>query len=270
VFELHSENLPPNDVLLSLLGALRLKAKYPNVAPRPAGVEWKKDDGTRSEYLYFPQTGQSVGGQFLTYWKANGGLAQQGYPLTDLISERSDLDGKTYYVQYFERAVFEYHPENDTSHQVLLSQLGTFRFREKYGAAQQPPTVPMPNTPRPPAPTVTTQPVASGGSPPVGNYQCWQWAGATGGGFQYLAPLNIKDSQRYSTTPDATGTYSFTPATRIIRFLSGPYADLPGLFLPSGRPSNSKPTIVIRFDPNDTRDPTKENCFCAFCYYAGQ
>jgi hypothetical protein len=36
-------------------------------------------------------------------------------------------------VQYFERAVFEYHPENQPPYNVLLSQLGTFRYREKYG-----------------------------------------------------------------------------------------------------------------------------------------
>ena len=39
---------------------------------------------------------------------------------------KRDLDGKTYTVQYFERAVFEQHPENaGTPYDVLLSQLGT-------------------------------------------------------------------------------------------------------------------------------------------------
>src|SRR5204863_7876013 len=38
-----------------------------------------------------------------------------------------------YTMQYFERAVFEYHPENKgTPYEVLLSQLGTFRFRAQY------------------------------------------------------------------------------------------------------------------------------------------
>src|SRR5206468_3983407 len=55
-----------------------------------------------------------------------GGLAQQGYPLSDEFTEISPQDGKPYTVQYFERAVFEYHPENkDTPYEVLLSQLGT-------------------------------------------------------------------------------------------------------------------------------------------------
>jgi hypothetical protein len=46
--------------------------------------------------------------------------------------EKSDLDGKTYKVQYFERAVFEHHPENPAPYDVLLSQLGTFRYKQKY------------------------------------------------------------------------------------------------------------------------------------------
>jgi hypothetical protein len=80
----------------------------------------------------FPETGKTVAGRFLEYWNLNGGLAQQGYPLSDEFTEKSDLDGKTYKVQYFERAVFEYHPENAKPYDVLLSQLGTFRYKEKY------------------------------------------------------------------------------------------------------------------------------------------
>ncbi len=91
----------------------------------------------------FPQTGKTVKGLFLDYWNNNGGLAQQGYPISDLIGEVSPLDGKTYTVQYFERSVMEYHPENQTPYNVLLSQLGTFRYKQKYpdGAPNQ-----MPNT----------------------------------------------------------------------------------------------------------------------------
>jgi hypothetical protein len=43
--------------------------------------------------------------------------------------EVNELDGKVYAVQYFERAVFEYHPENQPPYDVLLSHLGTFRYR---------------------------------------------------------------------------------------------------------------------------------------------
>jgi hypothetical protein len=80
----------------------------------------------------FPETGKTVSGRFLEYWKQNGGLPQQGFPISDPFMEKSDLDGKTYMVQYFERAVFEMHPENPKPYDVLLSQLGTFRYKQKY------------------------------------------------------------------------------------------------------------------------------------------
>ncbi|HUS16246.1 MAG TPA: hypothetical protein VM536_14705, partial [Chloroflexia bacterium] len=41
----------------------------------------------------------------------------------------SELDGQTYTVQYFERAVFEAHPQNRPPYDILLSQLGTFQWR---------------------------------------------------------------------------------------------------------------------------------------------
>src|SRR5439155_618718 len=86
--------------------------------------------GTRS----FPETGHTLKGRFLEYWNAHGGLAQQGLPISDEFQEKSALDGKAYLVQYFERAVFEYHPENAAPYDVLLSQLGAFRYRAKYRA----------------------------------------------------------------------------------------------------------------------------------------
>src|SRR5687767_7771740 len=68
----------------------------------------------------FPETGKTVRGQFLQYWFNNGGLTQQGFPISDEMQERSDTDGRTYQVQYFERAVFEMHPELAGPNQVLL------------------------------------------------------------------------------------------------------------------------------------------------------
>jgi hypothetical protein len=80
----------------------------------------------------FPQTGYQVCGRFLTYWQQHGGLAQQGYPISAEFTETSALNGKPYTVQYFERAVFEYHPENKAPNDVLLSQLGTYLGKDKY------------------------------------------------------------------------------------------------------------------------------------------
>jgi hypothetical protein len=98
----------------------------------------------------FPETGKQVCGQFLIYWESHGGLAQQGLPLSGEFTEVNDLDGKPYTVQYFERAVFEKHPENRSPFDVLLSQLGTFQFKRKYpnGEPTGGPPPPPPPTPR--------------------------------------------------------------------------------------------------------------------------
>jgi plastocyanin len=121
VFEYHPENAAPNNVLLSLLGNFLYKEKYPSGA---GGQQPNTSPGSIS----FSQTGHRVGGKFLDYWNTHGGLAQQGYPISDEFMEKSDLDGKIYWVQYFERAVFEMHPENRPPYDVLLSQLGKFRY----------------------------------------------------------------------------------------------------------------------------------------------
>lgn len=127
VFEYHPENQPPFNVLLSQLGTFQYKEKYPNGAP---GYKPNNEEG----FILFPETGKRLGGKFLEYWKSHGGVAQQGYPISEEFQEKSDLNGQTYLVQYFERAVFESHPENSPPNDVLLSQLGTFRFKQRYGA----------------------------------------------------------------------------------------------------------------------------------------
>ena len=71
----------------------------------------------------FPETGQCVQEPFLTYWRTHGGLAIHGYPLSAASPEQLE-DGKTYLVQYFERARFEYHPGNPAPYDVLLGQFG--------------------------------------------------------------------------------------------------------------------------------------------------
>jgi lipoprotein-anchoring transpeptidase ErfK/SrfK len=76
------------------------------------------------ETVFFTQTGHQVGAPFLKYWRAHGGLAVYGYPITEAMQEKSDLDGKTYTVQYFERARLESHPENAAPWDIILGQLG--------------------------------------------------------------------------------------------------------------------------------------------------
>jgi hypothetical protein len=98
---------------------------------------------SQTETRFFPATQQSVSGRFLEYWNENGGLLQQGYPISPVLEDQSPIDGKIYTVQYFERAVFEMHPENPRPNDVELSLLGVLAYRQKYpnGAPNQ-----VPNT----------------------------------------------------------------------------------------------------------------------------
>ena len=89
---------------------------------------------TQQASKHFAETNQSIAGRFMRYWEGHGALPQQGFPISPEFREKSDLNGKSYTVQYFERAVFEYHPEYaGTPNQVLLSQLGTFMLKSRYG-----------------------------------------------------------------------------------------------------------------------------------------
>ncbi|MEO8287708.1 MAG: ABC transporter substrate-binding protein [Chloroflexota bacterium] len=182
VFEKHPENKAPNDVLLSLLGNFAYKAKY-GTAGAP-GQKVSTENPTK-----FSQTNHSVGGKFLAYWNKNGGLAQQGYPISDEFTEKSDLNGKDYTVQYFERAVFELHPENQAPYDVLLSQLGTARLKAKQTVASGTPTV-VAGTPTP-VPVVPQ---------PAGSTKITFWYGLTGfngGVVQQLVNKYNESQQKY-------------------------------------------------------------------------
>jgi glucose/arabinose dehydrogenase len=128
VFEYHPEIADPAyKVLLSQLGTFQYKIKYPDGA-------LVQTPTNQAGAVLFAETGKHVGGIFLDYWREHGGLAQIGYPISEEFTEVSPLNGKPYLVQYFERAVFEYHPEKaGTQFEVLLSQLGTFEYKGKYG-----------------------------------------------------------------------------------------------------------------------------------------
>jgi len=130
VFEYHPELPSSNNILLSQVGRAALKARYPQgiVAAAGPSLALALSGGCAA----FDETNQSVCGAFLIYWKANGGLAQQGFPLSPVFNEVNKDNGQTYQVQYFERAVMEYHPENAAPNDVLLSQLGRARYASRY------------------------------------------------------------------------------------------------------------------------------------------
>lgn len=69
--------------------------------------------------MYAGATGHNVGGAFLSFYNANGGLDIFGHPRTEELLE----DGRT--VQYFQRARLEFHPDKaGTPYEVQLALLG--------------------------------------------------------------------------------------------------------------------------------------------------
>jgi hypothetical protein len=117
-FEYHPENAgTPYEVLLGLLGR-DFHRPDPPVQPKAGAT-------------YFAATGHNLSGPFRDYWVSHGGLFVSGLPITEEFIEISPDDGKAYTVQYFERARYEYHPENAAPYDVLLGLLGNRLLREK-------------------------------------------------------------------------------------------------------------------------------------------
>jgi predicted secreted protein len=133
-FELHAENAAPYDVLLGRLGDEQLHRQ---------GIDWlalPKAAGAQAGCRYFPETqhtlcNQAGGPSFLSYWSASGlefdgrkgksageSLALFGLPLTEPMT--MTLEGQPVLVQWFERARFEWHPDNPAAYRVLLGRLG--------------------------------------------------------------------------------------------------------------------------------------------------
>ena len=109
----------PYQVLLGLLGRDFHQIDPP--APQKAGQ------------TYFPATGHNLGGAFPRLlaepWRT---VRQRAADLRGDSPRFSPDDGKAYMVQYFERARYEYHPENKgTAYEVLLGLLGNRIVRER-------------------------------------------------------------------------------------------------------------------------------------------
>jgi uncharacterized lipoprotein YbaY/predicted secreted protein len=157
-FELHAENVAPYDVLLGRLGDELLRQR---------SIDWStlpKASGAQAGCRYFPETQHNVcdqlgGPGFLSYWSANGlefdrtrgkssaeSLALFGLPLTEPMT--MTLEGQPFLVQWFERARFEWHPDNAAAYRVLLGRLGV--------EVQSPPLDQNPVAPPAPSPADIT------------------------------------------------------------------------------------------------------------------
>ena len=96
--------------------------------------------------LTFKETSYTACGMFLTYWQSHGGLAQFGFPISPVFNEKNAEppagDGKSHPVQYFQRARFEAHPENQPPYDVLLGLLGAEQVTARYPSGF-PPAIPQ-------------------------------------------------------------------------------------------------------------------------------
>ncbi len=99
--EYHPEHLGTDQqVMLALLGSeLFAQRNFPAGAP---------NTGER----YFPETGHTLSGRFRKFWEKRGGLGMFGFPISEPFDEISPDDGQSRIAQYFERARFEYYPED--------------------------------------------------------------------------------------------------------------------------------------------------------------
>src|SRR5262249_47587869 len=128
-FELHPELPPEFYVSLTLLG------RHFTEGRSEPGFQWLAAN-PGADRTFFPASGHTLGGAFRGFWQGRGGLAAFGYPISEELGEINQQDGKFYTVQYFERARFEYHPENaGTPYEVELGQLGR-QFLDQRPTAQ--------------------------------------------------------------------------------------------------------------------------------------
>jgi L,D-transpeptidase catalytic domain len=90
----------------------------PWLAPPPSGPPPGFANWSPPSTVYIPETGQSIDGVFLDSWRAWGGAASWGLPLTQEFNE----DGHV--VQYYDFGRFEYHPDDPDGVVVQFGDLG--------------------------------------------------------------------------------------------------------------------------------------------------
>ena len=113
--EYHPENEPAYRVTAGWLGEV-LRRRQP---PIPTG---HIPPANNSRRRYYPQTGHTLSGDFLTYFDSNGGKVRFGYP----ISEPFLWEGRI--TQDFQSARFFWTPETDPP--VTLEDIGRFIWKQ--------------------------------------------------------------------------------------------------------------------------------------------
>src|SRR6185312_3481737 len=114
-FELHPEKSRPYDVLLGRLGDERLQQLGRDCQ------SVRKVSSARGDPCYFRAQGLEFDGK--PGFSEAESIALFGLPISEAKQETSS-DGKPYLTQWFERARFEYHPNEPVPYKVLLGRLG--------------------------------------------------------------------------------------------------------------------------------------------------
>ena len=117
----------PYEILLGRLGAEVLSLQSRD------WTQYPKDDPSTPHYQ--AATGLAIAEEFYPYWSSHGldlgesgvtfaeSLGLFGYPISPAMEE-TNSSGDTVLTQWFERARFEFHPNNPVEFQVLLGLLG--------------------------------------------------------------------------------------------------------------------------------------------------
>ena len=90
----------------------------PWLAPPPSGPPPGYANWAPPSTVYIPESGQSIDGVFLDSWRAWGGAASWGLPLTAEFQENGRI------VQYYDYGRFEYHPDDPNGAVVQFGDLG--------------------------------------------------------------------------------------------------------------------------------------------------
>jgi lipoprotein-anchoring transpeptidase ErfK/SrfK len=106
-------------LMFGLIGS-PLVAMNASAAPAPVSPDLASSEQSWSapRTVFIPESGQTIDGVFLDFWRAAGGEAAYGNP----ISREFDRNGRI--VQYYEYARFEYIPESAEGSVVQLGNIG--------------------------------------------------------------------------------------------------------------------------------------------------
>lgn len=154
------------------LGNLGLEATQGRVFPRVPPIT------NTPQRRYIPQTQHVIQYGFKEIWETRGAERIFGFPISEEIDEVLE-NGEWHTVQYFEKARFEYWPEQPPGQRVLLSLLGR-RLAPPDRTAPVPPPG-QGGQPQPP------QPAPDPGLPPSQNARVTPASGPPGTAFSFEA-----------------------------------------------------------------------------------